>query len=488
MCPLNGDAKIRTSKRRAADRLRRLELSTNNETLPPERPKPFRSTKKPLVFALVALLLVTVGAIATLARPKTVYVLSIGDLVLGTIENPEMKDQALQLLLEEEAARVGVDIGVETDIAVAEAKDDGTLPVLTGEQVTQAFREHLTYVSTGYVINVDGQDVVALSSEEDARGAISDLRADYICKYIEARNATVDEVLINEAIDFEQKSVATDSIRSREEAVAILARGSDKTLCYTVQRGDSLWAIAEANHLTVDSLRKANPEVRTDLLQIGQELSLVVPDPFVTLSSRETIVFTVNIPYSLSVEEDPEKWPWEETVIQAGQSGQKEVTQIIRREDGEEVSRSTLSEKILSYPVTKKIRRGSKLVPTMGSGEMAWPLQGTITSRFGPRWGSFHYGVDIGADHGSNIFAADSGMVASAGWNGGYGNLVKIDHGDGKQTWYAHLSDFNVQVGASVNKGDVIGYVGSTGVSTGPHLHFEVRIDGVAKDPLTFYE
>ena len=80
------------------------------------------------------------------------------------------------------------------------------------------------------------------------------------------------------------------------------------------------------------------------------------------------------------------------------------------------------------------------------------------------------------------------GMVASAGWNGGYGNLVKIDHGGGKQTWYAHLSEFNVQVGASVSKGDVIGYVGSTGVSYGPHLHFEVRIDGVAKDPLTFYE
>ena len=487
---MNGDARTRIKHKRAADRLRRLEIGTGSETLPPERPNVFRPTKskRTLVFALVALLLVTVGAIATLTKPKTVHVVSIGDLVLGTIEDPGIKDQALQLLLEEETARVRLDISVEPDVVVTEAKDDGSLPVLTGEQLTQAFRENLTYAATGYVINVDGQDVVSLACEEDARGAISDLRADYICKYIEARNASVDEVLINEAIDFEQKPVATESIRTREEAVAILARGTDKTLCYTVQRGDSLWAIAEANRLTVDNLRDANPEVQTDLLQIGQELSLIVPDPYVTLSSRETIVFTVNIPYSLSVDEDPEKWPWEETVIQAGQSGQKEVTQVIRREDGKEVSRNTLSEKILSYPVTKKIRRGSKLVPTMGSGEMAWPVQGTITSRFGPRWGSYHQGVDIGADSGTSVLAADSGMVASAGRNGGYGNLVKIDHGGGKQTWYAHLSEFNVQVGASVSKGDVIGYVGSTGVSYGPHLHFEVRMDGVAKDPLTFYE
>ncbi len=165
----------------------------------------------------------------------------------------------------------------------------------------------------------------------------------------------------------------------------------------------------------MDDLRKANPEVKSDLLQIGrQELNLVVPDPYVTLSSKETVVFTVNIPYSLEVERT-RKWPWEETVLQAGKNGQKEVTQIVTRENGEEVSRVTLSERILSYPVTKKVLRALKPVPTMGSGEMAWPVQGTITSRFGWRWGSLHQGVDIGASRGTNVLAADSGMVAFAG-------------------------------------------------------------------------
>ena len=124
----------------------------------------------------------------------------------------------------------------------------------------------------------------------------------------------------------------------------------------------------------------------------------------------------------------------------------------------------------------------------MGSGELAWPVQGTITSKFGWRWGAFHRGVDIGAPTGTSVKAADAGMVTFAGWNGGYGNLVKIDHGKGKQTWYAHLSRFGVSVGDKVSQGDVVGYVGSTGISTGPHLHFEVHVDGVALDPLTFYD
>jgi murein DD-endopeptidase MepM/ murein hydrolase activator NlpD len=99
-----------------------------------------------------------------------------------------------------------------------------------------------------------------------------------------------------------------------------------------------------------------------------------------------------------------------------------------------------------------------------------------------------HEGLDIGASTGTEILAADSGMVSFAGWNGGYGYLVKIDHGGGKETRYGHMSKIACKVGQTVTKGDVIGYVGSTGVSTGPHLHFEVRINGVAKNPLDYYK
>jgi murein DD-endopeptidase MepM/ murein hydrolase activator NlpD len=102
------------------------------------------------------------------------------------------------------------------------------------------------------------------------------------------------------------------------------------------------------------------------------------------------------------------------------------------------------------------------------------------------RWGSLHPGIDIGVGFGTPIHAAASGIVILAGPDGGYGNFVVIDHGNNLATAYAHQESIAVTVGQHVNQGDVIGYVGSTGFSTGPHLHFEVRINGNPVDPLGY--
>jgi murein DD-endopeptidase MepM/ murein hydrolase activator NlpD len=123
---------------------------------------------------------------------------------------------------------------------------------------------------------------------------------------------------------------------------------------------------------------------------------------------------------------------------------------------------------------------------TPSSAGFTWPTSGQITSGFGPRWGRMHQGLDVGAPTGRPITAAKSGKVIVAGWSGGYGNLVVIDHGGGLSTAYAHQSRIAVRVGAPVTQGGLIGYVGSTGHSTGPHLHFEVRVNGVARDPLPY--
>ena len=133
---------------------------------------------------------------------------------------------------------------------------------------------------------------------------------------------------------------------------------------------------------------------------------------------------------------------------------------------------------------------------TVGTGNLVWPSYCTyITSRQGPRThpitGEYknHGGTDIGASYGSAIYAADSGTVVRSadGWNGGWGNYVMIDHGNGMQTLYAHMSSRAVSVGQTVSRGQTIGYVGSTGMSTGPHLHFEMYINGSRIDPQTRY-
>jgi murein DD-endopeptidase MepM/ murein hydrolase activator NlpD len=125
-----------------------------------------------------------------------------------------------------------------------------------------------------------------------------------------------------------------------------------------------------------------------------------------------------------------------------------------------------------------------------GSGVSAsgliWPVNGTVVSGFGMRWGRLHEGIDITVPTGTPIWAAAAGTVIHAGWLGGYGNLVVVDHGNGLATAYAHASAILVAVGQQVAQGETVALVGSTGNSSGPHLHFEVRVNGIAVDPLLY--
>ena len=135
--------------------------------------------------------------------------------------------------------------------------------------------------------------------------------------------------------------------------------------------------------------------------------------------------------------------------------------------------------------------RAASAVPSgapshVSSSGLAWPVAGPLTSPFGMRWGRMHEGIDIGAAYGTPIHAAASGTVIYAGWMSGYGNLVVIDHGGGLATAYGHQSAIAAGMGASVSQGQTIGYVGCTGHCFGPHLHFEVRVNGAPVDPLGY--
>ncbi len=121
------------------------------------------------------------------------------------------------------------------------------------------------------------------------------------------------------------------------------------------------------------------------------------------------------------------------------------------------------------------------------TGKLLWPTNGKVSSGFGPRGGRFHSGVDIYCSRGTPVIAADSGEVIQTGYHGGYGNFILIYHGGSFATFYAHLDGFAVSSGQPVSKGQTIGYVGTTGWTTGPHLHFEVRINGIAKNPMSHF-
>ena len=145
-----------------------------------------------------------------------------------------------------------------------------------------------------------------------------------------------------------------------------------------------------------------------------------------------------------------------------------------------------------SNRITELLRTASVGHPASGSGVLSWPVNGVVTSPFGYRIHpifhvrKLHTGVDLHAGMGVSIHAAGAGTVVSAGWRGGYGKCVVVDHGGGLATLYAHQSQILVSVGQKVKRGEVIGKVGSTGYSTGPHLHFEVRVNGSPVNPLNY--
>ena len=161
--------------------------------------------------------------------------------------------------------------------------------------------------------------------------------------------------------------------------------------------------------------------------------------------------------------------------------------------DKETIDRKQDESRAASERITRMLQHsGLRNLPVQGSGAMIWPLAGSITSDFGwrthPITGAqrFHSGIDIGGDYGDPIYAAQAGTVEYAGWISGYGNAVIINHGGGISTLYGHCQSLDVSTGQSVAQGELIAACGSTGNSTGPHCHFEVRVNGEPVNPLAY--
>lgn len=196
------------------------------------------------------------------------------------------------------------------------------------------------------------------------------------------------------------------------------------------------------------------------------------------------------VPFETVYEETDALTVGHSTVKTAGAPGVIRHYGIALLENRQELSSVETAERKLSDPVNEVVLVGTREPGTgEGTGTYIMPCSGSFSSGFGARWGRRHTGVDLAAPAGTSIIAADSGTVVKAEWNnGGYGNLVVIDHGNGVETWYAHCSELLVNAGDIVEQGELIAKVGSTGHSTGNHLHFEVRIGGNPVDPTGYLD
>lgn len=246
-----------------------------------------------------------------------------------------------------------------------------------------------------------------------------------------------------------------------------------------------------------------NVEVKTgdfnkDELMTVEEIIDLVKDKL-SISLSTDMVYTREIEYESIVEYDESKPASYEEIKTEGVNGEEQVTIRTTFTDGVQTDAFTTDSKVITEAINEVIIRGgseeteleSDISTSYATGSFIWPLPYThnITSTYGARWGTIHGGIDISDSnvYGQEIVASDSGMVVFAGdCNDGYGYYVIIDHGNGYQTYYAHCSSLVVSTGQAVAQGQTIAYVGSTGDSTGPHLHFEIRIDGERTDPLNY--
>lgn len=337
-----------------------------------------------------------------------------------------------------------------------------------------------------FTLMVDGKDMGMFESEEE----VDDLLDTISMTYLE-ENSEIKDVKYKEDIYVIKSLVTIEEFETRvpfESLLYSITKGTDEKRIHKVQKGENYWVIAKHYNISPEDLIKANPDVVPERLQIGQEISLIVPKPLITTITSEVVEYTEYIDYETKYEETQSLFKGEYRVKKAGVKGEKQVKAMVSKENGIEVSKTVIDEVKLKDPVTKVVVKGMKdPPPKIGTGVLAKPTsRGYVTSPFGMRWGRRHNGIDIGMPIGTEVKASDGGKIIFSGYKGGYGYCVIIDHGANVRTLYAHNSKLLVKKGQKVYKGQTVAKSGNSGRSTGPHLHFEVLKNGKPVNPAKY--
>nr|WP_319487985.1 peptidoglycan DD-metalloendopeptidase family protein [uncultured Caproiciproducens sp.] len=287
----------------------------------------------------------------------------------------------------------------------------------------------------------------------------------------------------------------TTTIMTTESMDKVITGTSQSAVTYTVKEGDTVTSIAKANHTTIAELNKINNNQLGDDLMPGDLINMEVAVPMLNVQLVKTIAYQVPLSYKTVTIQDDSQYTDYSKLKTEGVNGTQKCVDKVYYVNGVEQKRDVISRAVILPSTDKVVVTGTKKRPQysgagVSSGSLMWPVPSlhTITTYFTWRWGSFHTGIDIsgGSAYGKTIVAADGGTVVLAGWNSGYGNCVKINHGNGIATLYGHASKILVTVGQRVSKGQAIALIGSTGNSTGPHCHFEVIKNGTKVNPLSY--
>ena len=295
-----------------------------------------------------------------------------------------------------------------------------------------------------------------------------------------------------EDVEIVETYLPESQLTDLEQAINLVIMEQETPSVYEVAQGDTLSEIAIKVNIPMDTIVEMNDALEdvTSTLQIGQELLITVPEPELSVARVEEEyyeeIYDADIEY---IENDA--WYTNQTVVhQKPSAGYRKVVADVSYLNDKEIGREILMQEIVMEAVPKIVERGTRIPPTY-----VRPISGGVqTSGFGRRSAptrgasSYHKGIDWATPTGTPVYASCGGTVAKAGWGSGYGYVVYINHEDGRQTRYAHLSKVLVSAGQTVKQGDRIALSGNTGISTGPHLHFEMLINGTQVNPLDYLD
>ena len=279
-------------------------------------------------------------------------------------------------------------------------------------------------------------------------------------------------------------------LTSLEQAIEEVTKEQEKEQIYEVVSGDTLSQIAEKNEIPLEKLIAMNETIgdENSLIRVGDELIVTVPEPELSVERTEEVYYEEDYEADIIYKDNDEWYTTQTKTLQEPSAGHRKVVADVSYRNNEEVGREILKEEITYEAVPKIVERGTKIPPTYikpisggrqssGFGRRKAPTRGAST---------YHKGIDWATPVGTAVMASSAGTVAKAGWGSGYGYVVYINHGDGRQTRYGHLSKILVKPGQTVSQGQKIALSGNTGVSTGPHVHFEILINGVQVNPLNY--
>lgn len=365
------------------------------------------------------------------------------------------------------------------------------LPGLAG--VTEVTEDAQILVSTeiAYALKVNGESWAVVRDKAALEQLLEEYKKSFLTQV--DPNAVIKGLSFRQAVEIAEVEILPAEIVSLEAAKERIYAVEEEAVTMEVQPGDNLWNLAREYDLTMDEFELLNPGLDPARIYPGDELVLKPFSPVLDVTIELVNTVTETIPFATEYQDDNTLYTSQKKALTEGVEGQKEVTYAITLINGYQESLEIIAETILQEPVTAVVLRGTKTTVSRGGAVNYGVVSGTrISSTYGyrthPITGTkkFHKGLDIAAPQGNSVYAFADGKVIEAGWNGGYGNWILIDHGNGLKSGYGHLSKISVKTGQRVGTGEKIGAVGSTGDSTGPHLHFEIIKNGSTVNPLNY--